>query len=420
MIRFRPRLGRPSCPEGWEITRALSQPETSPDVALHLRDCPICAQLAAELRAVVSAAADLPPLAPMSQASLERIRHTLSVSTDESTLSPNRQRRPPRVWAFAGGLAGIALVLCGWLYVRPHATSQRGQKPSPSGQAFGEQRSLAKIRAFGGARFRRMSVPPDETVGVESGRVAFEVTHLAPEQRFRVLTGDGEVEVRGTRFEVEARDDALWAVTVSDGKVDVHVGGRTLHLQAGDAWERERPSLAAGRQGLAAPAGSPSSSLAATIEIPRGKPSRGAQAHVVAPPTRADASKPTAESGGRQSFDLAWSYLRRGQWDEAIRSFAAVAEQMHGQGLEEDARYWQAVATARSGRSGEAIQRFETFLQAFPAGVRAGSATLALAWLRLDAGEVDQARILFQRAARDPSAKVREDAAEGLRRLHLR
>jgi TolA-binding protein len=88
--------------------------------------------------------------------------------------------------------------------------------------------------------------------------------------------------------------------------------------------------------------------------------------------------------------------------------------------LEEDARYWQAVATARSGRSPEAIHLFETFLQAFPSGVRAGAATLALAWLRLDAGEVDQARILFERAALNPSAKVREDAAEGLRRLHLR
>jgi hypothetical protein len=420
MIHFRPQLGRPSCPDGWEITRVLSQPETSPDVALHVRDCPSCAQRAAELRAVVSVAAELPPVAPMSQASLQRIRHTLSVSMDEPTLSTHRQRRPRVAWAFTGGLVGVALALFGWLYARPHAMSQFGQVPSLSGQAIGEQQSLASIRAFGGARFRRMSTPPNETVGVESGRVAFEVTHLAPGQRFRVLTGDGEVEVRGTRFEVEARDDTLWAVTVSDGKVDVRVGGRTLRLQAGDAWERERPSPATGKQALAAPAGSWSSSRAATIEIPRGRPSRGVKAHVVAPPVQPAESKATTESGGRQSFDLAWSYLRRGQWDEAIRSFAAVAEQTHGQGLEEDARYWQAVATARSGRSPEAMHLFETFLQAFPSGVRAGAATLALAWLRLDAGDVDRARILFDRAALDPSAKVREDAAEGLRRLHLR
>jgi TolA-binding protein len=398
----------------------LSQPETSPDVAVHVRDCPSCAQLAAELRAVVSATAELPPVAPMSQASLQRIRHTLSVSMDESTLSSHRQRRPRMAWAFTGGLAGVALALCVWLYARPHAMSQVGQDPILSGQALGEQPSLARIRAFGSARFRRMSVPPNETVGVESGRVAFEVTHLAPGQRFRVLTGDGEAEVRGTRFEVEARDGALWAVTVSDGKVDVRVGGRTLRLQTGDAWERERPSSAAGKQGLAAPAGSLVSSRAATTEIPGGSPSRGAQEHVVASLAQPAESKSTAESGRRQSFDLAWSYLRRGQWDEAIRSFAAVAEQTHGQGLEEDARYWQAVATARSARSSEAIHLFATFLQTFPSGVRAGAATLALAWLRLDAGEVDQARILFERAALDPSAKVREDAAEGLRRLHLR
>ena len=414
MIHFRPHLGCSSCPDGWEITRVLSQPETSPEVAVHVRDCPRCAQLVTELRAVVSSAAELPPVAPMSQASLQRIRHTLSVAMDASTLSLNRRRRPRMAWAFTGGLAGVALALCGWLYARPHGTSQVGQ--GLSGQVLGEQQSLAGIRAFGGARFRRLSTPPNETVGVESGRVAFEVTHLAHGQRFRVLTADGEVEVRGTRFEVEARDDALWVVTVSDGTVDVRVDGRTLRLQAGDAWERERPSQATDSQVLAAPAGSRFSSRADTIEIPRGRHSRGAQAHVVQPAE----SKPTTESGGRQSFDLAWSYLRRGQWDEARRSFAAVAEQAHGQGLEEDARYWQAVATARSGRSPEAIHLFETFLQTFPSGVRAGSATLALAWLRFDAGEVEQARVLFDRAALDPSAKVREAAAEGLRRLPLR
>jgi hypothetical protein len=59
-------------------------------------------------------------------------------------------------------------------------------------------------------------------------------------------------------------------------------------------------------------------------------------------------------------------------------------------------------------------------LQRFRAGARAGAATLALAWIRFDAGDGEGARLLFERAARDSSAKVREGADEGLRRLRVR
>ncbi len=382
MIHFRPHFDNSSCPAGWEITQALSQAETSANVVCHLRSCPACAQLADELRAVVSAAAELPPVPPMSQASRERIRDALSVANVEARPAWAGRRRMRLTWAFAGGLASIALVLCGWFYVRRRAESQLVQRSGEAAEVDGKLGSVAKVRAFGEAKFRRVSGPPDETVRVEAGRVAFEVAHLAGAQRFRVITGDGEVEVRGTKFEVETRGDALWSVAVTEGRVDVRVGDMDLRLQAGDEWQRQPTS-------------------------PPAEPA-------------ADKAKSVFETNNREGFDLAWSHLRRGEWDKAIRSFSAVAVQARGQALEEDALYWQAVATARAGRAREASQVFEVLLQRFHAGARAGAAALALAWLRFDAGDSEGARVLFERAARNSSAKVREGADEGLRRLHVR
>jgi hypothetical protein len=406
MILFPSCSDHPSCPAGWEITQALSQPETSTDVVRHMGDCPACAQLAAELRAVISAAAELPPVAPLSQAARERINRALSAASDAATPPSDKRRRVRLAWAFAPGLAGVAVVLGGWFYAaRQSAIPQVTQRPA-------EPASLAKVRTFGEARFSRFSQPPDEIVRLESGRVAFEVAHLTSEQRFRVVTRDGEVEVRGTRFEAVARDGALWAVVVTEGKVDVHVGDTVLRLLAGDEWQRQPPFSAVEDPATAAPV--------AALESPREpEPSGGSHPHLAGSAVQPGKAKP-ASPASKQSFDLAWSHLRQKEWDRAMRGFAEVAAQAHGQGLEEDALYWQAVATARAGRAREASQLFEALLQRFPAGARTGAATLALAWLRFDAGEQDNAHALFERAARDSSAKVREGAEEGLYRLRAR
>ena len=309
-------------------------------------------------------------------------------------------------WAFAAGLAGVAVALGGWFYAAHQpAIPQVTQRPA-------EPASLAKVRAFGEARFHRFSEPPNEIVRLESGRVAFEVAHLTSEQRFRVVTRDGEVEVRGTRFETEARDGVLWAVVVTEGKVDVCVGDTVLRLRAGDQWQRQLPLPAVEEPTIAAPV--------AAYEPPREhEPSCFSRPHVAGSAVQPEREKPASQAS-KESFDLAWSHLRRREWDGAMRGFAEVATQAHGQALEEDALYWQAVATARAGRAREASQLFEALLQRFPAGARTGAATLALAWLRFDAGERDNARALFERAAQDSSAKVREGADEGLHRLRVR
>jgi hypothetical protein len=405
MIRFRSRSDDLSCPVGWEITRALSHPETSADVFRHMRDCPTCTQLAAELRTVISAAAEMPPVAPMSQAARERIRYALRAAGDEAAAPSDGRRRVRLVWVFAAGLAGFVVALGGWL-TAGHLSAPPQLAQRPAGPM-----SLVKIHTFGDAKLRRVSPPPDEIVHLESGRVAFEVAHLTSDQRFRVVTGDGEVEVRGTRFETVAREGALWAVVVTEGRVDVRVGNTVQRLQAGDEWERRPPIPTVDEPAVAAPV---------TLESPRvHKRSLGSRLQVASSTVQPGKARPASREN-KESFDLAWSYLRRREWDKAESGFADVAAQTHGQTLEEDALYWQAVATARAGRTREANQLFEMFLQRFPAGARTGAATLALAWFHLDAGEQDKARGLFERAAQDSSLRVREGAKEGLSRLQAR
>jgi TolA-binding protein len=416
MIGFdRLRSSKPACPAGWEITRALSQPETSADVVRHVRDCPTCAGLATELRTVISVAAEMLPVAPMSQASRDRISAALGAASAEAATT-KRRRRVPAALAFAAALAGIAVLYGGWTYVaRRAAKPQVAQGPAEAIAERGDKSvSLAKVRLFGEASFRRLSEPPDEIVRLASGRATFEVTHLTSEQRFRVVAGDGEVEVRGTRFEVEARDGALWNVAVTDGKVDVRVGDAVLRLQSGDEWQRHQPSPAA--KETRAPSSTAPVAEHESSDSPTGHEFSGRS------PSRPRGFPQAAErvaQANKESFDLAWSHLRRSEWDEATRAFGAVAAQAHGQALEEDALYWQAVATARAGRTQQASALLESFLQRFQEGARTGVATLALAWLRFDSGDKERARVLFERAALDSSAKVRQGADEGLRRFRI-
>jgi hypothetical protein len=138
MIRFRSRSDSPSCPAGWEITRALSQPETSADVLRHVRDCPTCTQLATELRAVISAAAEMPPVAPLSQAAHERINRALSAVSETRAPRLGFRGRAGRRRGRARGLAHCCAssgTFSGYTATgRPHVSGEdphvrRGQVP---------------------------------------------------------------------------------------------------------------------------------------------------------------------------------------------------------------------------------------------------------------------------------------------------
>jgi hypothetical protein len=90
------------------------------------------------------------------------------------------------------------------------------------------------------AHWSRASAAPDEVVVLEAGTIHVEVTPLGPGERFRVRAGDGEVEVRGTAFDVDVEAGHLTRVAVDHGRVEVRgVGAPAAILGAGERWRAE-------------------------------------------------------------------------------------------------------------------------------------------------------------------------------------
>ena len=120
----------------------------------------------------------------------------------------------------------------------PSIAGARLEAPAPGmPTAIGDTR--ATIRAIGPARFSRAQFQPDEIVRLDDGEIELEIAPLHAHERFRVVTDDGEVEVRGTRFKVSVIDHHLAAVHVWKGQVEVRSsGGAQAILAPGDDWVR--------------------------------------------------------------------------------------------------------------------------------------------------------------------------------------
>jgi hypothetical protein len=93
------------------------------------------------------------------------------------------------------------------------------------------------ITAPASAHFTRVRAAPDELVVLESGTIHVEVSRLGQGERFRVRAGDGEVEVRGTAFDVTVDGGHMERVEVEHGRVEVRrAGAAGAVLGAGEHW----------------------------------------------------------------------------------------------------------------------------------------------------------------------------------------
>jgi TolA-binding protein len=132
----------------------------------------------------------------------------------------------------------------------------------------------------------------------------------------------------------------------------------------------------------------------------------------------APSSAPAAATAPqRASFERGWRLLRAGEPAQAATAFEEVDQTSHGDAIQEDALFWQAVALARAGRAPAARQLLATFATRFPRSARAGEASAMLGWLLLEQGDTEAARRAFQQAASDPVDRVRTSARTGLARL---
>ena len=376
--------------------------------------------MSAPLDELTALARDLPADVP----SAER-REEVRTAILASLVAQEPRRRSwlrPVLIAAALGAAGAALVVGGRALLVP-------ARPSTSGGAVA-QVYRARIFAHPGARFVRAWASPDEIVRLTEGAITVEVGRLAANERFRVITGDGEVEVRGTAFDVAAENDRLAAVRVMTGRVQVRAGdAQATEIGPGERWQARRVAASAPASALPerAPASAPIASTShvlaggrppASVAFPPARDVPRLSSRTAVPAPDRDPRSPPRQV--EALYDQAWSELRAGRAGNAAHVFERAALAAPGTPLAEDAAFWQGVALRRDGRRAPARRALATFIDRYPRSPRAGEAAAILGWLLLDDGDLAGAEHRLTAAAKDPVPRVRDSARAGLAELARR
>jgi TolA-binding protein len=343
-----------------------------------------------------------------------------------------------RAWSrlvAAGAALAAAAALVVWLVAAP-----RGPKHV--------------ITALGPASYERAHDWPDFVVHVTDGHVEVRVAALAADERFRVVTGDAEVEVRGTSFEVRAEHDRLRAVRVQVGRAEVRVQDQhVVVLAAGESWSATalaRAELVPASPAPATPDAvvtaappivtSPATTTSristpshVTVTSPHATAVTAPQtaadppaattttSPVVPAPPRAGAAPPAPSSlPGEAEFRAGWASLRANDARGAAGKFdTACAAALHT-AFGEDACFWAGAAAKRANDPARARTALELFIATFPSSSRVGEASALLGWILLDAGDAHGAEIAFHRAEQDRVPRVRDSAAKGLSALRAK
>ncbi|HEU0035399.1 MAG TPA: tetratricopeptide repeat protein [Kofleriaceae bacterium] len=322
-----------------------------------------------------------------------------------------RARRPIAAIAIAAGvsLAAAAALVVWWTR-------------APASEPAARVGTAVAITPTDGARLERVSPFPDFVVHVRDGSVALQVAALAPGERFRVRTGDAEIEIRGeSRFTVDAVADHVDAVAVATGEAELRViDGPRVIIKAGTAWHAPTKTAVIERAPLVTPPPPPKPDAPPAKRPERRTPHRVTTAPSPSPspaPTNHDEPPPPpappAASPGELEFRTGWTALRANRAGDAATSFAKACTLAGTSALAEDACFWAGAAAKRAGDAATARTALARFVATFPSSPRANEARALLGWLYYDAGDLAAAKPLFERAATDRVPRVRDSAERG-------
>ncbi len=400
-----------TCKRERELSRAAGT-GVDPGLAAHLESCASCRAAWQELDAALQFARELPVDVP-SSSHREEVRTALLAMPLPIAIQPRRRRRVSFVVGLSVGLglAAIAAAAVAIVVVTPRAPEHAAH-----GTIYPHARAVVATT----------SQPPDEVARLTDGTIDIEVSPLAPGERFRVVVGDGEVEVRGTAFSVTADRDRLVAVAVVHGRVEVRPAGKpTTVLHGGESWHPTEvaaavvtPPVAIDPALAAAPAAAPT---------PAPSPSRVAVRRPIPPPAIAPPrpsppapQQPAPRPADELAYDAAWAALRSGDFRSAADAFGRGLAFAPDGALADDARYWRAVALARSAKSpssperAAAVTAFRDVCDGHAKSHHRGEASAMLGWMLVDARELGEAGRRFQAALDDSNAEVRASARAGL------
>jgi hypothetical protein len=323
----------------------------------HARQCDVCgAKLASDER-LGRMARELPERGVPSAFAMRRLRTQVlrDVAAGESSSAGTswwRGRPAIAVGVVALAAVATAVILSGH---RPEAQGRAGSGAATDTAAAPAVATASvvglapavyagSVAELGDARWTQTREDGVERVALAGGSVRVHVRPQQQGERFLVSLPDGEIEVRGTTFEVTVAAGATTRVHVDEGVVDLRLAGRDeMHLAAGDTWTA-----------------APSQPVAPRPPTARVQPTTS----VAAPAVTAPAPAPVDE--GESAYAASVALLRDGRNAEAAAAFQAFVIAHPQAPQTEDASYLEAVALARAGRMDAAALAAEQHLARFP------------------------------------------------------
>jgi hypothetical protein len=336
---------------------------------------------------------ELPPQ-PLSPLEHARRRSALLEHANARFLG---ERLAPRArWALAAALV-LALGVTAALARRSMQATSSNTSATPSSSVAADTSGPPRYEVAEAphAIWRTHEEGSTARIDLADGVASFHVEHLGARQRFVVALPDGEIEVTGTRFSADVALGRTRSVTVVEGHVVLRrKGEREMTLRAGEGWTRTDPvarrapptdpsdpmsRVASGSRPAASSVASvaPGSSGAlgasgalGVLGVP-GPPSAAVRsrpavsAHVARGPAELS---PSRRAGER--FDEAISSFVHGSYARADRELVEFTKEFPDDARCEDAAFLSAVARWRLGDAAGARARAQSYLDAYPNGLR--------------------------------------------------
>jgi ferric-dicitrate binding protein FerR (iron transport regulator) len=313
----------------------------------HARDCATCSREKAALEdlARLCEADQRPTLSPLAR---RRMRAALLRRANQQTVAAKQQHS----WWLAAA-AALALFVGGAAVYRHRAP----QRPSEQPVSVTKAAPRYDVRDVERANWHAESDSGQTFVKLADGTAAFHVEHLEQSQRFIVRMPDGELEVKGTRFEVNVSKGATRSVNVSEGVVELRLTGVPVRvLRAGEHWEQAPVAASVPASVSAAPM---------TASEPRTPPS-------------APSAKPDDRARIGEEFASAMASFRDSNWNEADTKLAAFVRQHPTDPRAEDAAYLRIAVHRKLGDEPGAVALAKAYVQMFPRGFRVAEAQLII------------------------------------------
>ncbi len=371
------------CDRAWE-TDALREgrlgPKEEESFDRHCRACVVCSgQVArdARLRELARAL----PVAESGQLTMKRLR--ARILRDVTMAVPARSLSWRRV-ALASALGGALLAVAS--LVGGRALSRIEPGPPPTAGAPSPPPLAGAVAADPGAVWSQAREGKVEHVELAAGTLGVHVRPQGPGERFLVRLPDGEIEVRGTTFEVTVREGATRRVRVDEGTVVLRLReSPDQKLGPGTIWASPDTSASGSRDTTAAQA-----QTAAPAAVSAAPVAASTVASAAAVPRRQSTDLQAVDEGAQLYMEAMRSF-REGRYDGAAAAFHAFALAYPRASEAEDASFLEALSLARAGRADAAALAAERHLESFPRSFRRKEASMLVARAASHRGRCDEA-----------------------------